>query len=95
MKTTQKDIATYKKGIEELFAQNGMNVDLGDDLNGTQLGERLDQLIQKMREQGGEPNIQEVIDKLSEYRDGLMDTYDTMRDLADAATENVVNAYDE
>ena len=95
MKTTQKDIATYKKGIEELFAQNGMNVDLSDDLNGTQLGERLDQLIQKMREQGGEPNIQEVIDKLSEYRDGLMDTYDTMRDLADAATENVVNAYDE
>ena len=95
MKTAQKDIATYTKGIEELFAQNGMNVDLDKDLDGTQLAQKLDEMIQKMREQGGEPNIQKVIDKMSEYRDGLMDTYDTMRDLADAATENVVNAYDE
>ena len=96
LKTSQKDIATYVKGIEELFAQNGMNVSLdADNLDGKALGEELDKMIEKLRADGSEPNIQQVIDDMKEYRDGLMDTYDTMRDLVDEVTENVVNAYDE
>ena len=96
MKTNQKDIATYVKGIEELFAQNGMKVNLDkDNLDGQKLGEELNKMIEKLRADGSEPNIQKVIDKMTEYRDGLMDTYDTMRDVVDQVTENVVNAYDE
>ena len=62
---------------------------------GARRPEGLDKMIEKLRADGSEPNIQQVIDDMKEYRDGLMDTYDTMRDLVDEVTENVVNAYDE
>ena len=96
MKTTQNEIATYSKGISDLFAMHGIDVDLNNgNLNGAQLASSLEKFIEDMRKNGSEADMQTVIEKFSEYRDGLMDSYDTLRDLSDEVTENVVNAFDE
>jgi len=96
MKTTQNEIATYSKGISDLFAMHGIDVDLNNgNLNRAQLASNLEKFIEDMRKNGSEADMQTVIEKFSEYRDGLMDSYDTLRDLSNEVTENVVNAFDE
>jgi len=53
------------------------------------------QVQERMRSAGAELNTQQIIDQMDDIKSDLMDTYDTMKQIDEQVTENLVNAFDE
>lgn len=73
---------------------NGINMKLDID-NPDAMLDTLTQVIDRMQKAGLEAPMQDIMDKLGEYRDALMDEYDNLRDINEQVTENMVEAFEE
>ena len=91
MDANARNMAHYQAGIEGIFANHNVNIDLSQYKDGASLLAALEKGKNDLTGVLTDEEVQTIRD----YRDALMEAYDNMRELTDQVTENVTNAYDE
>lgn len=55
----------------------------------------INQVIEKMQKAGLEAPVQTIMDLMDDYKNGLMDAYNNLRDINEQVTENMVSSFED